>query len=378
MIQFIAVGVLLGGLLAVLLACAPQVSESLVRRRAGRLPPVLAERMEEEWLAELDALSSRPSQLAFAIALSLTRRHSFASEEDGLLDSSARPLMSGAAFGGWPGVVTATTLVFAAVAYLGSFLITPMYRSTGRLELVPSRLATPYPDAPARPPLRDRVSGMTDQVMSPRSMEGLIREFELYGVRGGTERGVAVGAELLERLRANVSVEVLPDGRSFEVSYDSPDPKKAAGVALRLMTFYIMETSNNGRLGAEREDTRLDAQIRDVRSRLLQPPTVLSSTAPIQSAADAEQDGREQLKATYRELLTKREHVLLLLNMERRAIGENLRLIERPRLPETPFSPNRPVIAGEGAAAGLLFGLMLMLAGRSARLRRWTKALARP
>ena len=82
MSQLIAIGVLLGGVVAGLLAFAPQVSEWLVRARARRLPRALAERMEEEWLAEVEALASRASQLAFAIALTLTRRHSFAIEED--------------------------------------------------------------------------------------------------------------------------------------------------------------------------------------------------------------------------------------------------------------------------------------------------------
>src|SRR6478609_520716 len=73
----LVIGVLLGGLVAALLAFAPQLSGALVRSRARRLPPTLSSRMEEEWLAELATMSNRPSQLAFAIALTLTRRHSF-------------------------------------------------------------------------------------------------------------------------------------------------------------------------------------------------------------------------------------------------------------------------------------------------------------
>ena len=92
MIQLMAIGVLLGGLVAGLLAFAPQVSESLVRSRARRLPQALSPRMEEEWLAELDAMASRPSQLAFAIALTLTRRHSFAMDDDSLFATSSRPV----------------------------------------------------------------------------------------------------------------------------------------------------------------------------------------------------------------------------------------------------------------------------------------------
>ena len=105
MSQLIAVGVLLGGLVAGLLAFAPQVSEWLVRARARRLPRALCRGMEEEWLAELDAMLSRPSQLAFAIALTLTRRHSFAMDDDSLFATSSRPSVTVATIGGWPSVV---------------------------------------------------------------------------------------------------------------------------------------------------------------------------------------------------------------------------------------------------------------------------------
>lgn len=100
--QLIAIGVLLGGIIAGLLAFAPQLSERLVRARARRLPRALAERMEEEWLAEVEAVGNRASQLAFAIALTLTRRNSFAIEEDNLAETSSRTPGTVATMGAWP------------------------------------------------------------------------------------------------------------------------------------------------------------------------------------------------------------------------------------------------------------------------------------
>jgi hypothetical protein len=112
-----------------LLALAPRVSEALVRWRTGRLPRRLLERMCEEWLAELGALPCGPSQLAFAIALMLTRRHSFAIDDESLFASPARSPITSATSVGWA-VVVFTTILAAAIAYAASFLIAPLYRSS--------------------------------------------------------------------------------------------------------------------------------------------------------------------------------------------------------------------------------------------------------
>ena len=64
-------------------------------------------------------------------------------------------------------------------------------------------------------------------------------------------------------------------------------------------------------------------------------------------------------------------------NLERRNMGESFKLVDTARLPETPISPNRRLIAGEGAAVGFLLGVTMMLAGRTGSFRRLKKTLAR-
>ena len=56
MYPLIVVAALLSGLLAGLIAFAPQLSASLVRSRARRLPQTLSSRMVEEWLAAAEYL----------------------------------------------------------------------------------------------------------------------------------------------------------------------------------------------------------------------------------------------------------------------------------------------------------------------------------
>lgn len=68
----------------------------------------------------------------------------------------------------------------------------------------------------------------------------------------------------------------------------------------------------------------------------------------------------ETLKATYTELLRKSEDSKLAVNLERRQIGEQFKIIDGARLPEKPFSPDRPRLITMGAIIGLGIGLALV------------------
>jgi polysaccharide chain length determinant protein (PEP-CTERM system associated) len=59
----------------------------------------------------------------------------------------------------------------------------------------------------------------------------------------------------------------------------------------------------------------------------------------------------------YGSLLSRQEDSKIAAALERRQIGEQLRMVDQPRLPERPVSPNRPMIDLAGAAAGLAIGL---------------------
>ncbi len=65
------------------------------------------------------------------------------------------------------------------------------------------------------------------------------------------------------------------------------------------------------------------------------------------------------LQSMYTSLLTKREDSKIAANLERRQIGEQFKLLDPARLPEKPYSPNRPLIDAVGMIAGLLLGLAL-------------------
>ena len=66
---------------------------------------------------------------------------------------------------------------------------------------------------------------------------------------------------------------------------------------------------------------------------------------------------RDQFKSVSDELL-KAQNGARLVNEQR---AERLSLVEPPSLPDSPYSPNRPLLIAVGAAAGLFLGLLLAL-----------------
>jgi uncharacterized protein involved in exopolysaccharide biosynthesis len=65
------------------------------------------------------------------------------------------------------------------------------------------------------------------------------------------------------------------------------------------------------------------------------------------------------LQATYQSFLSKKEDSKVAANLERRQIGEQFKILDPARLPERPFSPDRPRFYLMGLAAALGVGLGL-------------------
>jgi polysaccharide chain length determinant protein (PEP-CTERM system associated) len=69
----------------------------------------------------------------------------------------------------------------------------------------------------------------------------------------------------------------------------------------------------------------------------------------------------QTLQTTYQNLLSKKEDSKVAANLERRQIGEQFKILDPARLPERPTSPNRPQLQSMGLAAGIGFGIALMV-----------------
>jgi protein tyrosine kinase modulator len=67
----------------------------------------------------------------------------------------------------------------------------------------------------------------------------------------------------------------------------------------------------------------------------------------------------ETLQDLYRTLLKKLEESRIAENLERRQVGEQFKILDPPRAPQRPFSPDRRLINLGGLAAGLFVGIAL-------------------
>jgi polysaccharide chain length determinant protein (PEP-CTERM system associated) len=105
-------------------------------------------------------------------------------------------------------------------------------------------------------------------------------------------------------------------------------------------------------LHQEAEQQRLKDVIATYERRIEAAPTRESELAELTRDYDT-------LQSVYASLLTRRADSKIAANLERRQVGEQFKILDAPRLPEKPFSPNRGKLNAIGALAGLALGIGL-------------------
>lgn len=141
--------------------------------------------------------------------------------------------------------------------------------------------------------------------------------------------------------------------------------KKGDSMPPHLLT--VAETANRARLRdteieirtlrqriahQEAEQLRLKNVIAEYERRIEAAPTRESELAELTRDYDT-------LRSVYASLLTRREDSKIAANLERRQVGEQFKILDPPRLPEKPYSPNRAKLNAIGALLGLALGIGL-------------------
>lgn len=104
----------------------------------------------------------------------------------------------------------------------------------------------------------------------------------------------------------------------------------------------------------ESEVTRLTNLIGDYQSRIEAVPGVESEYLKLSRDYDTMQEA-------FRDLLKKSENARVAENLENRQVGEQFRVLDAPRPPLRPISPQRPLISAGGLIAGLMLGLAVVV-----------------
>jgi polysaccharide chain length determinant protein (PEP-CTERM system associated) len=102
----------------------------------------------------------------------------------------------------------------------------------------------------------------------------------------------------------------------------------------------------------ERDEARLRGTISEYQGRVESAPARESELTELMRDYDT-------LQTSYTSLLKKKEEAQVSANLERHQIGEQFKILDPARLPEKPFSPNRPLFYTAGGGLGLALGLLL-------------------
>jgi uncharacterized protein involved in exopolysaccharide biosynthesis len=132
-------------------------------------------------------------------------------------------------------------------------------------------------------------------------------------------------------------------------------------VTERLASLFIEDNSKDRAFTAEGASAFLARQLEVLRGRLdAQEATIAVRARSGSRLTKGESIEYEVLKQQYRDLLTKRQSALTVVNLEKQQIGEQFELLDAARIPEKPIAPNRVAAHAGGAAIGLALGIALI------------------
>jgi polysaccharide chain length determinant protein (PEP-CTERM system associated) len=129
------------------------------------------------------------------------------------------------------------------------------------------------------------------------------------------------------------------------------DPAQLARLSRVEQMRIELESLSKQIVAKEQEEARLRSVIADYQSRVESAPSRESELTELMRDYDT-------LQRTYTQLLAKKEEAQVSANLERYQIGEQFKILDPARLPEKPYSPDRPRLWAIGVGAGLLIGLL--------------------
>lgn len=129
-----------------------------------------------------------------------------------------------------------------------------------------------------------------------------------------------------------------------------PDPRALRIAELRQEVTQV--TTTIGQRNAEL--SRINSQMGQYQGRMAASPALENQRLQIER-------NYETYRKQYDDLLSKANSAEMSAGVEQRQIGEQFRILDAARVPERPFSPNRPNIVVMGLAGGFALGVALIL-----------------
>jgi uncharacterized protein involved in exopolysaccharide biosynthesis len=240
-----------------------------------------------------------------------------------------------------------------------------IYESQTNVMIIPQRVPERMVQPVVTVPLAERLDMIAQQILSRTQLQGIIQEFNLYEA----ERKVTIMEDVIEQMRYDVAIRIArprePDAdvRTFSVSFKSDDARTAMRVTERLGSMFVQQNLEDRQLFADQTNQFLRLNVEEVARRLLESDHRLRDAKQrgLAVAPSIEVAEHEVLVETYKQLVRHSEAAKLAVDLERRQIGEQFRIIDGARLPERPISPRLFPYLALGALAGLVAGIVFSI-----------------
>jgi polysaccharide chain length determinant protein (PEP-CTERM system associated) len=191
------------------------------------------------------------------------------------------------------------------------------YRSETLIMVVPQRIPDSYVKSTITATVEDRLSSISDQIMSRSRLEKIITDFDLYK----EARATGVMEDVVQKMRSDIKPTLVGKDSAFRISYVSKDPRVAQKVTERLASLYIEENLRDRTNLAEGTNQFLESQLEDAKRRLVDHEKKLEEyrrqhagqlPTQLQSNLQAIQNAQMQLQAVSESINRARERRLLL------------------------------------------------------------------
>jgi polysaccharide chain length determinant protein (PEP-CTERM system associated) len=140
------------------------------------------------------------------------------------------------------------------------------YQSSTSILVVPQRIPESYVQSTVTSTMEERLQTISQQILSRTRLERIIQSFDLYP----EERRTGLMEDVVELMRKDIAVSIVPRSSAFRVSYTGDDPRTVMRVTERLASLFIEENLRDREVLVEGTNQFLETQLEDARRRLVE------------------------------------------------------------------------------------------------------------
>ncbi|MBI2875814.1 MAG: hypothetical protein HYY20_02910, partial [Candidatus Tectomicrobia bacterium] len=230
-------------------------------------------------------------------------------------------------------------LISAGVA-LWANLQPDIYRSSTLILVEPQRVPADYVKPTVASSIEERLSTISQQIMSRTRLQRIIDDFHLYPAA----RGAKAPEEIIEIMRQDIELQV-KGKNSFAISYQGQEPRMVMMVANQLASFFIEENLRVREQQAEGTREFLESQLKQLREKLMeQERAVQAYKEHYMGELPSQQDANLRMVDQLQLQLQGNQETL-------RGVEERKFLVERQLAGQEPYNVNVLVTPGKEPGA---------------------------